>query len=160
LRALDKNWQDHLTEMEDLRRSIGLRGYGQKDPLYEYKSEAYKFFETLMGRIRNDVCVGIFRSASSMEALQSMISKLQDKVSQRGGGSESAQDAQAAHRPAPAADEPHKKEIRLPEAHIELPKIGRNDTVTISRNGETQTMKFKKAETLLREGGWKLEKWN
>ena len=43
--AVDVHWQDHLTEMEELRRSVGLRGYGQKDPLSEYKNEAFCAFE-------------------------------------------------------------------------------------------------------------------
>lgn len=157
LRALDKNWQDHLTEMEDLRRSIGLRGYGQRDPLNEYKSEAYKYFDSLMGKIRNDVCLGIFRSASSLEVLQTMIARVQQKVHAHGNQIEAAAD-----KPATVAPEPEKKEIKLPkiETHIELPKIGRNDMVTISKNGQTQTIKFKKAEHLIREEGWLLKEWH
>lgn len=157
LRALDKNWQDHLTEMEDLRRSIGLRGYGQRDPLNEYKSEAYKYFDSLMGKIRNDVCLGIFRSASSLEVLQTMIARVQQKVHAHGNQIEAAAD-----KPAAVASEPEKKEIKLPkiETHIELPKIGRNDMVTISKNGQTQTIKFKKAEHLIREEGWLLKEWH
>lgn len=157
LRALDKNWQDHLTEMEDLRRSIGLRGYGQRDPLNEYKSEAYKYFDSLMGKIRNDVCLGIFRSASSLEVLQTMIARVQQKVHAHGNQIEAAADKHAA-----VAPEPEKKEIKLPkiETHIELPKIGRNDMVTISKNGQTQTIKFKKAEHLIREEGWLLKEWH
>ena len=157
LRALDKNWQDHLTEMEDLRRSIGLRGYGQRDPLNEYKSEAYKYFDSLMGKIRNDVCLGIFRSASSLEVLQTMIARVQQKVHAHGNQIEAAAD-----KPAAVAPEPEKKEIKLPkiETHIELPKIGRNDMVTISKNGQTQTIKFKKAEHLIREEGWLLKEWH
>ncbi len=150
LRALDKNWQDHLTEMEDLRRSIGLRGYGQKDPLVEYKSEAYKFFEGLMGRIRNDVCLGIFRSASSMDALQAMINRLHEQISRNAVVRENS----------PGGNASAKREIRLPSPpKQELPKIGRNDKVTISKNGELKTLKLKKAEALIRNEGWKLEKW-
>ena len=151
MRALDKNWQDHLTEMEDLRRSIGLRGYGQKDPLNEYKGEAYKCFESLMERIRNDVCMGIFRSASSLDALQAMIARVQQKVAQAGDAAQArAEEHQAQAAAAPELEQPKeepKKEIELPkiEAHIELPKIGRNDNVVIEKNGEVKTMKFKKA---------------
>ncbi len=74
--TIDKHWQDHLTEMEDLRSSVGLRGYGQKDPLNEYKSEAFKFFEEMMKNIRTGVCQGIFRSASSISAFQNMLALL------------------------------------------------------------------------------------
>ena len=43
LSAIDKLWQEHLYEMDSLRYSIGLRGYGQRDPLIEYKAEASRF---------------------------------------------------------------------------------------------------------------------
>ena len=151
LHALDKNWQDHLTEMEDLRRSIGLRGYGQKDPLNEYKSEAFKFFETLMGKIRNDVMLGLFRSASSIEVLQAMLEKLE--IQSATTSSQPEQDLPTLEEE-PVKSEP---ELKIPE--IQLPKIGRNDTVVISKGGETQKIKFKKAERLIKEEGWRLEEW-
>lgn len=78
LHAIDKNWQDHLTEMEELRRSIGLRGYGQKDPLNEYKHEAFAFFETLLNQINHDVCAQIFRSAASQHSLHRMLLSLME----------------------------------------------------------------------------------
>ena len=56
INAIDHHWQEHLTEMEELRRSIGLRSYGQKDPLVEYKGEAYKYFEELMNNVRLQIC--------------------------------------------------------------------------------------------------------
>jgi preprotein translocase subunit SecA len=74
--AIDRNWQNHLTEMEDLRQSVSLRGYGQRDPLQEYKSEAYTYFEQMMGLIRTQVCNSIFRSATSVQAFQSLITML------------------------------------------------------------------------------------
>jgi preprotein translocase subunit SecA len=55
VRPIDEHWQDHLTEMEELRRSVGLRSYGQKDPLNEYKSDAFTFFVEMMNRIRHDI---------------------------------------------------------------------------------------------------------
>lgn len=76
LNAIDRNWQRHLTEMEELRRSVGLRGYGQKDPLNEYKHEAYDFFEALVAQIRSDICKRMFRIASSDNALGMMIEQL------------------------------------------------------------------------------------
>jgi preprotein translocase subunit SecA len=153
LHALDKNWQDHLTEMEDLRRSIGLRGYGQKDPLNEYKSEAFKFFEALMGKIRNDVMLGLFRSASSIEVLQAMLEKLDIQ-----SATSSSQSNQEQNLPK-LEEQPVKAEQELKIPEIQLPKIGRNDTVVISKGGETQKIKFKKAERLIKEEGWRLEEW-
>ncbi|MGB7769658.1 MAG: preprotein translocase subunit SecA [Verrucomicrobiia bacterium] len=73
LSAIDKLWQEHLYEMDSLRYSIGLRGYGQRDPLVEYKAEAYKIFDELMVNIKTEICHNIFRSASSMMAFENFL---------------------------------------------------------------------------------------
>lgn len=61
LSVLDRQWMDHLDAIEGLREGIGLRGYAQKDPLVEYKAEAFDMFESLMNRIDYDVLRRIFR---------------------------------------------------------------------------------------------------
>lgn len=55
LSVIDNKWREHLREMDDLKEGIGLRAYGQKDPLLEYKGEAYNLFVTLLGELRNEV---------------------------------------------------------------------------------------------------------
>ncbi|MEO8927625.1 MAG: SEC-C metal-binding domain-containing protein, partial [Caulobacteraceae bacterium] len=55
LQMVDMQWREHLTHLEHLRNVIGLRGYGQRDPLNEYKSEAFTLFETLIGDLRQNV---------------------------------------------------------------------------------------------------------
>lgn len=54
LSVIDQKWKEHLREMDDLKEGIGLRAYGQKDPLVEYKSEAFKLFVDLLSQIRNE----------------------------------------------------------------------------------------------------------
>jgi len=54
LSVLDQKWKDHLREMDDLKEGIGLRAYGQKDPLVEYKGEAFKIFVELLNQIRDE----------------------------------------------------------------------------------------------------------
>jgi len=54
LSVLDSKWKEHLREMDDLKEGIGLRAYGQKDPLVEYKAEAFKLFVQLLEQIRNE----------------------------------------------------------------------------------------------------------
>ena len=54
LNAIDDQWKDHLLSMDHLKEGIGLRGYGQKDPLVEYKKESYTLFQELMGRIEDE----------------------------------------------------------------------------------------------------------
>lgn len=55
LHTLDHNWKDHLLAMDELRRGIGLRAIGQKDPLLEYQFESYNLFQDMMGRVRTAV---------------------------------------------------------------------------------------------------------
>ena len=61
LQTIDVLWKDHLLTMDHLRESVGLRGYGQKDPLQEYKREAYELFEDLLARIREQTLAYLFR---------------------------------------------------------------------------------------------------
>jgi preprotein translocase subunit SecA len=125
INAIDHHWQEHLTEMEELRRSIGLRSYGQKDPLVEYKGEAYKYFEELMNNVRLQICTGLFRSASNLEAFENMLQLLSRGARLQGPDTAVAP---AAPAPAPRAVEAE-TEVKLPTVTIkrETPKVGRND---------------------------------
>ncbi len=60
LNAIDDQWKDHLLSMDHLKEGIGLRGYGQKDPLVEYKKESYTLFQDLMGRIEDETVRYLF----------------------------------------------------------------------------------------------------
>ena len=73
LDAIDSRWQEHLRSMDELRSSIGLRAYAQKDPLVEYKREAFRLFEQLMNDIDQQIIGKIFRSATSMAAFERFI---------------------------------------------------------------------------------------
>ncbi|MEO7294840.1 MAG: preprotein translocase subunit SecA, partial [Candidatus Limnocylindria bacterium] len=61
LRVIDSLWVEHLTAIDDMRRGIGLRAYSQRDPLNEFKIEAYRMFDELKSTIRHDVTHTIFR---------------------------------------------------------------------------------------------------
>ena len=54
LKVIDDQWKDHLLSIDSLKEGIGLRGYGQKDPLVEYKKESYELFEAMMDRIEDE----------------------------------------------------------------------------------------------------------
>ncbi len=60
LQRIDTLWREHLQQMDALRESVGLRGYGQKDPLIEYKTEGYELFLDMMTNIRRDVVYSLF----------------------------------------------------------------------------------------------------
>ena len=61
LQTIDYLWKDHLLSMDHLREGIGLRGYAQKDPLYEYKKEGFEMFSGMLYRCNEDVCEKLFR---------------------------------------------------------------------------------------------------
>jgi preprotein translocase subunit SecA len=61
LQQIDTLWREHLQQMDALRESVGLRGYGQKDPLIEYKSEGYELFLEMMTNIRRNVVYSLFQ---------------------------------------------------------------------------------------------------
>ncbi|HWA26384.1 MAG TPA: preprotein translocase subunit SecA [Lacunisphaera sp.] len=134
INAIDHHWQEHLTEMEELRRSIGLRSYGQKDPLSEYKAEAYRFFEELMNNVRLQICTSLFRSATNRDAFENLFAILSRSARLQGPAAAptalgaATQAAAPAGEAAPAAA-PAEQEIKLPAVTIrrETPKVGRND---------------------------------
>ncbi|NOS70970.1 MAG: preprotein translocase subunit SecA [Verrucomicrobia bacterium] len=126
LSAIDKLWQEHLYEMDSLRYSIGLRAHGQRDPLIEYKAEAYKIFDELMVNIKTEICHNIFRSASSLMAFENFLRNVPQ---------------QTKHDPTSAFGEPPKPDAGkasdvVSQAAEDLakqtpkrtgPKVGRND---------------------------------
>jgi len=61
LRTIDNSWVNHLETMTYLRRSIGLRGYGQRDPLVEYKREAFGIYNEMQVHIERDVVYNVFK---------------------------------------------------------------------------------------------------
>ena len=76
LEAIDRLWQEHLRSMDHLRASIGLRAYAQKDPLIEYKQEAFKMFDDLMRSIDQEILNNMFRSATSLSAFEKLFAQL------------------------------------------------------------------------------------
>jgi preprotein translocase subunit SecA len=129
LTAIDKLWQEHLYEMDSLRYSIGLRGYGQRDPLIEYKAEAFKIFDELMVNIKSEICHNIFRSASSLMAFENFLRNVPQQTLHQStsafgasGGGSPAEKAKASDVVSEAAAAVEKaKPVRTG------PKVGRND---------------------------------
>jgi len=75
LGIVDNLWMDHLDAIDDLREGIGLRGYGQRDPLVEYKNEAFNMFERLMGSIGSEIAHRIFKvQVASQQPAQQKVS--------------------------------------------------------------------------------------
>ena len=135
LNALDRLWQEHLYNMDQLRHGIGLRGYGQRDPLVEYKAEAFSMFDEMMASVKNEIASNVFRSASSLAAFENFLRALPIQLSGPELTSGTAyQQAAAARGEAPVAAAPRgehvvEEAIAAAAAPVrrELPKVGRNE---------------------------------
>jgi preprotein translocase subunit SecA len=120
--------------MDSLRYSIGLRGYGQRDPLVEYKAEAFKMFDDLMVNVKTQICNNIFRSASSMAAFENFLRNvprqtLLHQATSAFGGTTTASSGGAQ----PKASDVVSEAAAAQEAQAKArpvrsgPKVGRND---------------------------------
>jgi len=137
LNAIDRLWQEHLYAMDALREGVYLRGYAQKDPLIEYKTEAYEMFVELMANIKNEVLHNLFRSTSNLQAFETFLSTLPQFLMREQGAT-----APAANGPLPGrrperigsaiggnGDTEGEGEVKLELAPVrrEMPKVGRNE---------------------------------
>jgi preprotein translocase subunit SecA len=111
LQIVDSQWKDHLLAMDHLKEGIGLRGYGQRDPLVEYKKESYVLFEDLMNRIFEDTVRFLFLMAPVEEQKQA------EELERRRKRQQAFLDNFAT-----AGDEPQNR-----QAKRDASKVGRND---------------------------------
>jgi len=90
LQSIDYHWKDHLLGIDQLKEGIGLRGYGQKDPLIEYQKEAYKMFLEMLERVKKDTVEKLFavQISKEQEVTEMKMERKQTFVMSRG---ESAQ---------------------------------------------------------------------
>jgi preprotein translocase subunit SecA len=129
LQAVDTHWQEYLRSMDTLRQGVGLRAYGQRDPLVEYKHEAYTMFSDLMDKIKEEICSRVFRSATTVQAFQSFLTSLPQQYVHNevhalggGGGGSGRAAPPGAEEAMQAALATKGKPVRREE-----PKTGRND---------------------------------
>jgi len=83
LRSIDMLWMEHLSSMDSLRDGIGLRGYGQMDPLVEYKKEAYRMYQDLIKSIEENVVNSLFK----IQVARKVESPMENKNIKESGGS-------------------------------------------------------------------------
>ncbi|MBI5396757.1 MAG: SEC-C domain-containing protein, partial [Verrucomicrobia bacterium] len=131
LNAIDRLWQEHLYNMDSLRMGIGLRAQGQRDPLVEYKIEAFKLFEEMQGQVKSEIANNTFRSSTSLAAFEKFLAALPKQMLHAqstafGGGASAAPQ----HR-APAAPRADAVEEAIAAAakpvRRDAPKVGRNE---------------------------------
>lgn len=116
LQTIDINWMNHLDETDYLREGIGLRGYGQRDPLIEYKREAFDLFSNLMENVRSSIVRTIFRINLGVPAQES--SQKRQALNYKG-----AQEVEQFG----AAKKSNESSMEKPSPIINKDKVGRND---------------------------------
>ena len=124
LQIIDSKWKDHLYAMDSLREGIGLRAYGQRDPLIEYKREAFGMFSQMISAIEEDAVQTIYKlEAAKPERFQGVFSSLPKELSHP----ELANFPQAAtpEDSLQTEDGPKKQTAKPTQTH--QPKVGRND---------------------------------
>ncbi|MEY2440160.1 MAG: preprotein translocase subunit SecA [Verrucomicrobiota bacterium] len=135
LNAIDRLWQEHLYAMDALREGVYLRSYAQKDPLIEYKTEAYDMFVELMANIKNEVLHNLFRSTSNLQAFENFLATLPQFLLREHAPTSATANAPArAHQPVGAmaavgggnGDGADEVTLDLPMRRS-LPKVGRNE---------------------------------
>jgi preprotein translocase subunit SecA len=139
LNAIDRLWQEHLYAMDGLREGVHLRAQGQKDPLVEYKNDAFSLFEELMANIKMEVLSNLFRSTTNLQGFELFLQNLRTRqtssanapdgpgaslgTSLTAGAGSTVSLSSSAQVEESASVEP---KINLP-ARRELPKVGRNE---------------------------------
>ena len=149
LQVLDVHWKEHLSEIDHLRNSVGLRAYAQKNPKNEFKREAYSMFETMLSEIDAETIRILFSlqisTESELERLNNQDSSQEMKMEKEEINSDIFQNEK---QPTP--------ELKTNTVTRSEPKLGRNDLVKITNGQETQEMKYKKAKPMIESGNWRL----
>ncbi len=123
LEAIDRLWMEHLRAMDGLRSSITFRAYGQKDPLVEYKQEAFKMFDEMMQTIDQEVLNNMFRAATSLNAFEQLMAN----IPQQFISGNTDIDVQPEFTEETPTEEPVAQDDIQISFKRTLPKVGRND---------------------------------
>ncbi len=147
--TLDEHWRDHLYELDHLKGGIGLRAYGQRDPLLEYKKEAFSLFETLVGEVNDDFIERIFRVQLDPGAVREIEHRpapralvTQHATTQTFGNIPTVNDSGAAVATEEAPPQQVMEPVRMG------PRVGRNDPCPCGSG-----KKYKKCHMLTDGGG-------
>jgi preprotein translocase subunit SecA len=159
LAIVDEAWKKHLRKMDELKQSVQLAVHEQKDPLLIYKFEAFNLFKKLIDDVNKEVISFLFKGNLPSQNPSDIHEAKQVRQKQNYTESKQDLDGDDAANEARRAGEMASQRPQVTETITrETPKINRNDTVTIKHvmSGKTETMKFKKAESMLASGEWVL----
>jgi len=152
LQVLDVHWKEHLAEIDHLRGSVGLRAYAQKNPKNEFKQEAYSMFESMLEEIDSETVRILFAIEFASEEILENLKKDSEKQEVVLEKPEAVnKDLQTNQSTASTEEKKDPKTVTRDE-----PKYGRNEIVKITNGHETKELKYKKAQSLIESGEWKI----
>ena len=159
LAIVDEAWKKHLRKMDELKQSVQLAVHEQKDPLLIYKFEAFNLFKKMIDEVNKEVISFLFKGDLPSQSPSDIQEAKQVRQKENYTETKEDLDSDDAASEARKAGEMASQRPQVTETITrEMPKINRNDTVTIKHvmSGKSETMKYKKAETLLASGEWVL----
>ncbi|MEX0930141.1 MAG: hypothetical protein WDZ79_00520, partial [Candidatus Paceibacterota bacterium] len=149
LQTIDVLWIEHLEVMDHLRSSVNLRAYGQRDPLTEYKKEGVRLFTEMRESIENDV----LKSLMNLESEHIAMSGFGPVVALH---SDPAQAIPAGTTGSPSATPAAGPRTATVSNQVRGKAIGRNEKVTLVKDGEEMEIKYKKADPYFKQG-WQVK---
>lgn len=155
LAIVDEAWKKHLRKMDELKQSVQLAVHEQKDPLLIYKFEAFNLFSSMLNGVNKEVISFLFKGDLPNQNTTSIQEAKEVKVKQNYKTSKDEIPNSDTAEQNREASETQQRQITETIVR-EMPKINRNDTVTIKHvlSGKSESMKFKKAESMISSGEW------
>ncbi len=163
LSIIDQKWMEHLRELDSVKEGIGLRSFAQKDPLLEYKREAFDMFKMLLDSINREAISLIWKAVPEVQAEDAKLQQAQEQKSRFDTASMETEHADSTGMGLKAPAQPQQSEGQRPQGGnvkrqpVEVAEEpGRNDFVTVQNmsSGETKEIKWKYAKRMVEEEGW------
>jgi preprotein translocase subunit SecA len=156
LAIVDEAWKKHLRKMDELKQSVQLAVHEQKDPLLIYKFEAYNLFSAMLNGVNKEVISFLFKGDLPQQNAPAIQEAREVKVKENYKTSkDEIQNSDSAAAENREAGQTQQRQVTDTIVR-EMPKINRNDNVTIKHimSGKSETMKYKKAESMINSGEW------
>lgn len=165
LSTIDNKWMEHLRELDTVKEGIGLRSFGQKDPLLEYKREAFEMFKALINEINKETVSLIWKAIPEMQGQAGQVQKAQKEKSKFDMSRAQTQHADSTNMGFKGASSPDNtsqegREARAPGEKRQPVTVeeepGRNDYVKVQNLSSSQIkkVKWKFAKKMVEEEGW------
>ena len=164
LSTIDDKWMEHLRELDSVKEGIGLRAFGQKDPLLEYKREAFDMFKQLLDEINQNAISLIWKAIPEMQADQQKLQQAQKekaKVDMNRAKTQHTDSTNMGFRQAAGQEQngsggQGQRSDQKPQPVTVEDEPGRNDYVKIQNmsSGKVIDIKWKKAKRMINDEGW------